>query len=207
MRDEAVTLWAAGHEPTSTALTWTVRLLSRSPAARARLEAELDDVLAGRPPTIDDYDRLVWTQQIAKEALRLYPPVWLVPAVARPGATPGGARSGRHPRLVQPVDHAPRPALVRAPRRVPPRALGRRRAGGGAGGGAGPRLVPVRRWPADLSRRPLRQARSALVLATLAQRCRLDLPATEVAPRAGLLLQPELTLVATVRGRDRAAVH
>ncbi|MBT3149315.1 cytochrome P450 [Streptomyces sp. CHD11] len=88
VRDEAVTLWIGGHETTSTALTWTWYLLSASADARHRLHEELDRVLGGRPPTIDDYEQLTWTQQISRESLRLYPPGWMIPPrVAENGAT------------------------------------------------------------------------------------------------------------------------
>ncbi|MER5728846.1 cytochrome P450 [Streptomyces sp. NPDC002138] len=90
LRDESITLYIGGHETTSTTLTWAWQLLSGAPDARARLTEELDRVLGGRLPTHDDYPRLVWTQQIVKEALRIYPPIWLLSAVATRGATIGG---------------------------------------------------------------------------------------------------------------------
>ncbi|MET3982853.1 cytochrome P450 [Streptomyces sp. PvR034] len=90
LRDESITLYIGGHETTSTTLTWAWQLLAEAPQARARLTEELDRVLGGRLPTYDDYPRLVWTQQIVKEALRIYPPIWLISAVATNGATIGG---------------------------------------------------------------------------------------------------------------------
>jgi cytochrome P450 len=77
-RDEIVTLFLAGHETVSSALTWTLYLLSQHPAAAARLEAEVDAVLDGRPGGMDDLARLPLTGQVLAESLRLYPPVWLV---------------------------------------------------------------------------------------------------------------------------------
>ncbi|HEY0389709.1 MAG TPA: cytochrome P450 [Gaiellales bacterium] len=76
IRDEAVTLMLAGHETTAQALTWTWLLLAQHPAAARRMRAELDDVLAGRPPSGRVYARLPYTQAVFREALRLYPPVW-----------------------------------------------------------------------------------------------------------------------------------
>jgi cytochrome P450 len=76
VRDEAVTLLLAGHETTANALTWTWYLLAQHPAIMARLHAELDDVLAGRPPTVADVPRLRYTEMVLSEALRLFPPVW-----------------------------------------------------------------------------------------------------------------------------------
>ena len=91
VRDEAVTLWIAGHAATATTLTWTWYLLSASPDARGQLAAELDRVLDGRPPTYVDYEQLSWTQQVVKESLRLCPPAWMIPPrVARDGAVLGG---------------------------------------------------------------------------------------------------------------------
>jgi cytochrome P450 len=73
LRDEAVTLFIAGHETTATALAWAFYLLDRHPEARARLEAEADAL--GRPPTAADLPRLPYALMVFKEAMRLYPPV------------------------------------------------------------------------------------------------------------------------------------
>ncbi len=75
-RDEAVTLFLAGHETTANALNWTWYLLAQHPEVEARLHEELDRVLAGQPPTPDDLKRLPYTEMIVKEAMRLYPPAW-----------------------------------------------------------------------------------------------------------------------------------
>jgi cytochrome P450 len=79
IRDQILTMLLAGHETTASSLAWTFYLLSEHPWAWKRLRAELDDVLGGRPPTHDDLPRLVWTRMVWEEALRLYPPVWLIP--------------------------------------------------------------------------------------------------------------------------------
>ncbi len=78
IQDEVMTFVAAGYETTANALTWTLTLLSRYPAAYERLIAEVDDVLGGRDPQGPDVDLLPWTQAVVSEALRLYPPVWHV---------------------------------------------------------------------------------------------------------------------------------
>jgi cytochrome P450 len=83
VHDEALTLFLAGHETTANALTWTWYLLSQNPEAEARLRAELDDVLQGRLPKIDDLPRLSYTSMIFSEALRLYPPAWVVGRMAK----------------------------------------------------------------------------------------------------------------------------
>lgn len=76
VRDEAITLFAAGHETTAVALTWTWHLLASHPEIQARFQAELDEVLAGRTPTTDDVPNLKFTEQVLTESMRLYPPIW-----------------------------------------------------------------------------------------------------------------------------------
>jgi len=76
LRDEAMTLFLAGHETTANALAWTWYLLSLNPDAEARLHAELKEVLAGRSPRFEDLQRLRYTQMVVKESLRLFPPAW-----------------------------------------------------------------------------------------------------------------------------------
>ena len=83
IRDHAMTLLAAGHETTSNALTVTLHLLSGHPTERARLQAELDAGLAGSPPSAADLERLPFLDAVLREALRLYPPVWVVGRRAR----------------------------------------------------------------------------------------------------------------------------
>ncbi len=77
VRDEAMTLVLAGHETTAMTLTWTWLLMSRNPAAAEWLHEELDDVLAGRTPTMTDMASLPRTRAIVAEAIRLYPPAWI----------------------------------------------------------------------------------------------------------------------------------
>jgi len=76
VRDEALTLFLAGHETTAIALTWTWWLLSRNPGVEERLYAELDEVLGDRAPTVADLPNLPFTQAVVSESLRLRPPVW-----------------------------------------------------------------------------------------------------------------------------------
>ncbi|HEX2151436.1 MAG TPA: cytochrome P450 [Stellaceae bacterium] len=78
IRDEVMTIFAAGHETTAVALTWTSYLLCRHPGAYRRLQAECDAVLGGRAPTIEDLPQLPYALQVFKEAMRLYPPVYAV---------------------------------------------------------------------------------------------------------------------------------
>ncbi len=78
VRDQLLTLFVAGHETTSNALTWTWYLLSQHPGVEARLHAEVDRVLGDRPPGLADLPSLPYTLQVIKEAMRLYPPAWIL---------------------------------------------------------------------------------------------------------------------------------
>jgi cytochrome P450 len=92
LRDEAMTLFMAGHETTANTLAWTWLLLSQNPEAEARLHAELDDVLGGRTPTFADLPRLSYADRVITEALRVYPTVWLLGREAIEPCTIGGER-------------------------------------------------------------------------------------------------------------------
>lgn len=78
IRDEVMTLFLAGHETTSNALTWTWYLLSQNPKVEAAFHAELEAVLAGRPPGFDDLPRLPYTRAVLSESMRLFPPAWIL---------------------------------------------------------------------------------------------------------------------------------
>ena len=78
VRDEALTLFLAGHETTANALTWTWYLLSQNPDSEAKFHAEIDAVLAGRVPTMDDIPNLKYTEAVLAESMRLYPPAWAI---------------------------------------------------------------------------------------------------------------------------------
>jgi cytochrome P450 len=78
LRDEAMTIFLAGHETTANALTWTWYLLSQHPEIEARFHAEVDEVLKGALPTADDFPRLRYTEMVFAEAMRLYPPAWVI---------------------------------------------------------------------------------------------------------------------------------
>lgn len=76
IRDEAITIFLAGHETTANAMAWTWHLLSAAADAETRLHAELSQVLGNRLPTADDVPRLEWTRAIVAESMRLWPPAW-----------------------------------------------------------------------------------------------------------------------------------
>jgi cytochrome P450 len=90
VRDEAMTLFLAGHETTAVALTWTWVLLHQHPTVLEKLEDEVDRVLRGRTPGVQDLPDLPYVNQVIQESMRLYPPAWI---------------TGR--RAIEPVDIGP----------------------------------------------------------------------------------------------------
>ncbi|NGZ08164.1 MAG: cytochrome P450 [Nitrospira sp. LK70] len=84
LRDEALTIFAAGHGTTANALAWTWYLLATHPEAKARFHEEVDRVLQGKAPNVDDLQHLPYTRAIFNESLRLYPSA---PVLQRKAAT------------------------------------------------------------------------------------------------------------------------
>ena len=78
VRDEAMTIFLAGHETTANALTWLWYLVSGTPDVETALHAEVDTALHGRLPTMGDLGSLPYVERVVTEAMRLYPPAWLL---------------------------------------------------------------------------------------------------------------------------------
>ncbi|MGI9492603.1 MAG: cytochrome P450, partial [Geminicoccaceae bacterium] len=76
--DEAITLLLAGHETTANALAFTLHLLGRHSSITAKLREETRAVLKGRPAEIGDLPKLSYTRMVLDEAMRLYPPAWII---------------------------------------------------------------------------------------------------------------------------------
>ncbi|MEV5606270.1 cytochrome P450 [Streptomyces sp. NPDC052299] len=90
LREEIVTLLLAGHETTASTLSWTLSLLESHPEARERVRAEALAVLGERTPRMEDLHRLTYTTMVVQEAMRLYPPVWMLSRVAQQEDEVGG---------------------------------------------------------------------------------------------------------------------
>jgi cytochrome P450 len=91
VRDEVMTLFLAGHETTANAMTWTWYLLSQYKDVEARLHAEIDEVLGARQrPTVEDVERLRYTEMVLTESMRLYPPAWAIGRLATVETEIGG---------------------------------------------------------------------------------------------------------------------
>jgi cytochrome P450 len=78
LRDEAMTIFLAGHETTANALIWTWFLLAQNPDVEACLLGELKRVLSGRNPTVEDLPQLAYTEMVLAESMRLFPPAWII---------------------------------------------------------------------------------------------------------------------------------
>lgn len=78
LRDEAITIYLAGHETTALALTYALHLLAHHSEADARMAEEVRDACGDRPPEIADLPKLAYTGNVVREAMRLYPPAWVV---------------------------------------------------------------------------------------------------------------------------------
>lgn len=79
LRDEAMTIFIAGHETTANSMSWLWYLLSKNPKILNKVEQEVQDVLGDRRPTAKDFSSLEYCLKVFKETLRLYPPVPILP--------------------------------------------------------------------------------------------------------------------------------
>lgn len=182
LRDEVVTMLLAGHETTAVTLTWTWALLDVHRAAQAQLHEELARVLRGRAPSAADVSSLPFTRAVLSEALRLYPPVYLVNRAVRADDVVCGVRVHRGGSIVlSPLVLHRHPAYWQGPDEfLPERWLD------GEAEKRRPRFafIPFSAGPRQCIGNAFSMMESVLVLATLAQRFapRLvdgRLPATE----------------------------
>jgi cytochrome P450 len=188
-RDEALTIFLAGHETTATALSWTWYLLSKDTEVEAKLHEELDAVLGARLPTVEDVPRLTYTEMVLSESTRLYPPAWGIGRRAIKECEIGGYRVPARSLVVmsQYVMHRderyfPDP-LRFDPQRWTPEARESRPQFSYFPFGGGPRRC-IGEGFASLER--------VLLLATLAQKWRMRLvPNHPVEPRAAITLRPK----------------
>lgn len=186
LRDEIVTLFIAGHETTALALSWTLYLLSQHPNVDACLRKELDDVLAGRTPTLTDLPKLVYTRMVLDESMRLYPPAWLTERKALADDEIGGymISAGTTLAVTQYVTHRhplfwDDPAKFDPERFTPERANGRPRYAYFPFGGGSRQCIG----------KNLAMLETQMVLAMIVQRCRFNL-----APGWDVKTEPELSL-------------
>jgi cytochrome P450 len=103
VRDEACTFMLAGHETTANALSWMWYLLALNQDARERMLAEVDEVLGDRTPTFADAERLPWTTACFLEAMRVFPPAWVVPRRCIADDVIGGHRIPKGSNVLIPI--------------------------------------------------------------------------------------------------------
>jgi len=104
VRDEACTFMLAGHETTANAMSWTWYLLALNQEARERMLAEVDEVLGGRRPTVEDIAKLPWTTACVLEAMRMFSPAWIVPRVCVEEDEIDGHRIPKGSTVIMPIN-------------------------------------------------------------------------------------------------------
>jgi cytochrome P450 len=203
VRDEAMTIFLAGHETTANGLAWALYLLARNADVRDRLEREVDAALGGRAPTLDDLPRLPLALAIFKEAMRLYPPAYMVSRRALSDVRIGPhlvtkeqivivnilAMHRRADLLADPERFDPDRFTPDAEKRLPKHAY--------LPFGAGPRVCIGNHFAL---------MEGQLALATLAQRVRFERPAGagDVPPEPLITLRPRGGIAMRVVRRDAA---
>jgi cytochrome P450 len=198
-RDEVMTLLLAGHETTANTLIWTWYLLSQHPEVENRLHSELATVLGGNTPTVEQLPDLTYTWMVLQEALRLYPPAWILSRKALADDELGGYHipqgsmvilspyaTHRHP------DFWEQPEVFDPERFTPERVAARPHYAHFPFGG-GPRLCIGSNFA-------LMEAQ--LILATVSQRYQLRLmPDHPVVPEAKITLRPRYGMPMMVQQR------
>ncbi|HEV7427480.1 MAG TPA: cytochrome P450 [Thermoanaerobaculia bacterium] len=188
LRDEAMTLFLAGHETTANALAWTWYLLSLNPEASDAMHRELREILGDRLPTPADYARLPYTEMVVAESMRMFPPAWAVSRLAIEDAMIGEWLVPRGAVVVaaQAVTHRdprwfPDPSRF-DPLRFTPEAKASRPKLAYFPFGAGPRICIGEGFA---------WMEAVLIVATIAQRWNFELLSRDVQPQASITLRPK----------------
>ncbi len=199
LRDESMTALIAGHETVASALAWTWDLLARNPEAEAKLHDELARELGERTPTADDLPRLKYTEMVFQEAMRLYPPAWIISRKALDDdeidgyRIPKGALVVTSPYVTQRMPALwPEPDTFRPERFSPDESQGRHRYAYYPFGG-GPRLCIGNGFA---------MVEAAIIIATVAQRYTLSNPSAHpAAVEPGVTLRPKHGLTMNIQRR------
>lgn len=201
LRSEALTFFLAGHETTTTALTWTWYCLAAQPALREQVPEEALTVLGDRRPTNADVSRLNLARMVIEEAMRLYPPIWAVPRQAVHDDEISGYRiparstvvlcpfvTHRHPDFWENAD------VFDPDRFAPERAAGRAK-------GA---YFPFLSGPHQCIGNEFAMLEMHLIVAMVLREFDLELlPGQAIQPRGSLVLRPSAPVRAAVRRADR----
>ncbi|WP_349261467.1 cytochrome P450 [Actinocrinis sp.] len=197
MRDEMVTLLLAGHETTASTLSWALHLLDEHPEAWTRLHEEAVEVFGRGPLSIESMHGLTYTTRVLDETLRLHPPVWLLPRIARESDEIGGfpVPAGADVLLCPYLLHR-HPEFWVAPERFDPD----RFAPGAAAGRNRYSYIPFGAGPRFCVGNSLGMMEATVVLATIARDLRLaKVPGYRVTGEAMMTLRVRGGLPMTVR--------
>jgi cytochrome P450 len=202
LRDEVMTMFLAGHESTANALTWTWYLLSLHPAVERTLQEELAGVLGGRTPAVEDLPKLAYCKAVLQESMRLYPPAWSVGRAPIEDDRIGGySIPSGHVVIIVPYATHRHPGVWENPEGFEPgRFLGEsgqeRARSAYFPFGAGPRVCIGSGFA---------MMEAQLVLATIAQRVRLDLvPGHPIELEPLITLRPRFGMKMTAHERVRS---
>lgn len=203
LRNEVAVLFMAGHETTANSLAWVWYLLSQAPDVEARLHGEIDQVLQGRAPTLTDVPKLVYARAVFEEAMRLYPPVPILPREALKEEVFEGQRipKGSLVFVVPWLLHRHRKFWDQPDHFIPERFLGEN----------GARISKFAYLPFSIGPRicagmSFGLTEAILSIATLAQSLKLRLaPGATVNPVCRLTLRPENGLPMIVHRRNMSA--
>lgn len=197
IHDEVMTLLLAGHETTANTLSWTWYLLSQHPEVEHRFHQELSVVLDQRIPTVADLPQLNYTRMVIEEAMRLYPPSWVISRNAVKADEIGGYAIPAHaPLLLLPYITHRHPAFWEEPERFNPERFTPEQVT------ARPRYayVPFGGGPRQCIGNVFAMTEAQLILATVAQQYRLELvPNQEVSPEPLITLRPQRLLMSLQR--------
>ncbi|HVS34011.1 MAG TPA: cytochrome P450 [Gemmataceae bacterium] len=197
LRDEAMTLFLAGHDTTALTLSWCWYLLAQNPPVYDALQAELASVLGARPPTPADLPRLPYTERVVMETMRLYPAAYMMGRQAVAACDLGGHRlpAGATVLMAQWLMHRDKRWFDEPERFHPDRWAD----------GLAKRLPKFAYFPFGGGGRlcignSFALMEACLVLATLARRCRFSLvPGPPIRPAPAITLKPEGGIPVVVR--------
>jgi cytochrome P450 len=188
LRDELITLFLAGHETTAISLSWTLFLLAKNPVVADRLHREIAEVVGDRLPAAGDLPRLRYAEAVVKEALRLYPPAYVIGREALADCVVGGydvpARATVYFSpwvLHRDARYFPDPETFR-PERWQDGSTAKLPKYVYIPFGGGPRVCIGERFA---------MMEGVLVLATILRRCRLSMAGPDPTPFPSITLRPE----------------
>jgi cytochrome P450 len=196
LRDEIIGFFIAGHETVSSAMSWTWYLLSLNPECWRRLRDEVDQVLGGRAPTVEDIPKLTYTQNVLLESMRMYPPIFVLMRYALEDDLMGEYRvpgdsnvvlcpyvTHRHPEFWD------NPEGFDPDRFLPERAAGIHRMA----------YFPFSGGPRKCIGNTMAMLQMPIILAMATQRFRLNLvPGQTVIPEPAISLRPQDPLLMTI---------